>query len=457
MTNKNEILSAVWNNGQKIVETIYNATDQETHLAVFEDGRGRADTSVKGFRDDEFSPLPPETDFIKTGLLRLPSSFTDYGSPVELYERIKKYLVEYSQLDDGFVTLSSVYVLLTWVYDRFRTVPYLRAIGLPGTGKSRFLEVMSNICYKGVFCAGAVSTSAMFRLIDATRGTLVLDEAEFENSQAYAEITRILNGGHSKGGVVTKSEPGGKKGSFVSRSFAVFGPKVFATRTRFGDQALESRCLTKAFLPLASTDKPVHLPMDFETKSIELRNQLLQFRADYFLKISDDPESVSKIKSPRLKQVCLALTSIAKQILPEVYEELVSFLESYEDELTIWQGSNDESDVLLCIANLIQNQEVIKGKKIYMGMISHYYNENLAEGKTNRYGGYSKDEITARKAGSVVDNLNLRKKGDGKGKYLPLDSKQLEAITLLIQRYGLESAVNAKKPEISADEDEILF
>ena len=71
------------------------------------------------------------------------------------------------------------YVLLTWVYNRFSSIPYLRVIGDYGSGKTRLLQVL-NICYKSIIASGNASEAPIFRLIDRYGGTLIIDEAEFK-------------------------------------------------------------------------------------------------------------------------------------------------------------------------------------------------------------------------------------------------------------------------------------
>src|SRR5436190_2148860 len=123
--------------------------------------------------------------------------------------------------------------------------PYLRVRGDFGSGKTRFLLTVGSLCYKPIFASGASTVSPLFRILDAFKGTLVMDESDFRMSDERAEIVKILNNGNARGFPVLRSEVSGKKGEFNPRAYAVFGPKLVATRGFFQDRALESRCITE--------------------------------------------------------------------------------------------------------------------------------------------------------------------------------------------------------------------
>lgn len=65
-----------------------------------------------------------------------------------------------------FESIASYYVLLSWVYDSFNELPYLRLRGDPGSGKRRFLLTAGLLCYKRIFASGASTVSPLFRIID---------------------------------------------------------------------------------------------------------------------------------------------------------------------------------------------------------------------------------------------------------------------------------------------------
>src|SRR5207245_7310546 len=170
-------------------------------------------------------PDSPHTDLLRNEVVLLPAGPADYGSDAELVGEIQRFIHDYTDLSPIFEKIASYYVLLSWIYDRFSELPYLRFRGDPGTGKTRSLLIIGSLCYKPIFASGASTVSPLFRILDAFRGTLIIDEGDFRLSDERAEIVKILNNGNAKGFPVLRSEAS-KTGEFNPRAYTVFGPKI---------------------------------------------------------------------------------------------------------------------------------------------------------------------------------------------------------------------------------------
>src|SRR5207249_6113619 len=202
------------------------------------------------------------------------------------------------------------YVLLSWLYDTFNELPYLRVIGEPGSGKTRFLLTVGALCYKPIFASGASSVSPIFRILDAIGGTLVIDEGDFRASDERADIVKILNNGHARGFPVLRSELS-PTGEYNPRAYRVFGPKLVATRGYFEDRALESRCLTEEMGGRRLRDDvPINRPEDAAAEARQLRNQLLLFRFRNLGKFVPSEALVDRAIEPRLNQVFVPLLAV---------------------------------------------------------------------------------------------------------------------------------------------------
>jgi DNA primase catalytic core len=134
-----------------------------------------------------YRPDPSKQLALKEGAVLVPSGVEEYGTTGQLVSDVTAFVRRYVTVDLMFETIAAYYVLFTWVHDCFSELPYLRAIGDYGSGKSRFLTVIGSISYKPIFGMGATTPSPIFRLIDRYRGTLVLDEADHRNSDTWDE------------------------------------------------------------------------------------------------------------------------------------------------------------------------------------------------------------------------------------------------------------------------------
>jgi hypothetical protein len=191
-------------------------------------------------------PYEPTNSIITSSLIRLPSTASPYKNEGDLLSEIRTFIHKYCALTPTFEAIATYYILLTWVYDAFNEVPYLRFIGDFGQGKSRMLNTLGTICYKPIFANGGTSVSAVFRTIEAFHGTLILDEADLKFSGEQAEMVKILNSGNAKGMPILRSDTNSNDGGqYNPRAYSVFGPKIVATRGYYDDKALESRFIVE--------------------------------------------------------------------------------------------------------------------------------------------------------------------------------------------------------------------
>lgn len=450
-----------------IAEMVYAKTVGRTALAILEGDEvvfhdqlhvgydGKLTEDIKK-AEKILVPFSSSYGLIKANFVRLASTVEEYGSLEELHEELCEYLKRYVVLEDSrFYGVAATYIMLTWVADRFNTLPYLRVVGHYGTGKSRFLEVVGNVCNRAMIASGSISMAAVYRTLDEVKGTLVFDEADFKSSDMSDEIVKILNGGHKKDSPVVRMDV--SKAAIKTATFQVFGPKILGSRQNFSDMALESRCITQRLFPMKNVDVPVHLPRSFDVEVESLRNKLLMFRMKMYDEVEEDEDSLGGLEFPRLKQSVLALTSLAQQIGKPVLEPILGFLADYEAALLKNDATDILADILLCIAEVIQTDKVIQESgRLYMNNIANAFNaycyEDYTERETRELD--TKDgplsipgqRVSSRKIGTYVDRLGLTKERDSGGIYIPIgrDKKKLD---LLLERYGLTKVLAKKQTE----------
>ena len=393
-------------------------------------------------------PFSPTDPLITSRCVQLPDAVGDYGSVRDLYQEIYNHTQKLMELDDKrFYAVSCVYVMMTWLYDRFNTLPYLRVIGEFGTGKSRFLSTFGNISFRPIMIGGTASYASMFRIMDKFRGTLIIDEADYSNSDMKSMIVKVLNEGHKSTGSVMRMRTLANN-SMVPETFNVFGPKIIASRRPFTDDALESRCIVQRLFPKQNTKAPTHEWDDIDQINTRIRNKLLKFRFDHYFDTVADESTLEGIGMPRLKQTALALTSVAKIIGQDVLGEVVDYLKDYEIEFLNNQADSIERDVIYSIMHL---KVINERTKVYMKDIAESFNENFYQQyKTREDKEYQKhgevlispgQVVSARKIGGIVKDLGLIKNQDGDGIHINLEVNA-QRLNALVSRYGLIDAFN---------------
>ncbi|WP_202802034.1 hypothetical protein, partial [Bradyrhizobium liaoningense] len=176
-----------------IVELVYRPEHRATLLATSVAGRWTLATHVDVPGGHQLVPFSPNNNLIKNDVVLLPSEPRIYGTEQQLLSEVMDFIHRYADLSPTFEQVASYYVLLSWVYDAFNDLPYLRLRGDFGTGKTRSLLTIGSLCYKPFFASGASTVSPIFHTLNAFRGTLIFDEADFRFSDERSEIVKILN------------------------------------------------------------------------------------------------------------------------------------------------------------------------------------------------------------------------------------------------------------------------
>lgn len=280
-----------------------------TSLCLYKDGDISSAHSVED-RGEKLVPMPASNNLIKHGAVLLPEKPVDFGGEEKLLHDLRTYIHRYVDLSSDFAEVVCAYVLLTWVYDAFNELCYLRFSGDYGSGKSRALYVIGSVCNKPFFASAASTISPVFYTLDIFRGTLVLDEADFRYSDLQSDITKIMNNGSVKGFPVLRQTQTATK-EFDPRAFNVYGPKLVAMRKIFDDIALESRFLTEDMnARTLREDVPLNLPDDQAMEALELRNKLLMYRFKTLAKSAIRVDQVDRARSGRFNQTIVPLLSV---------------------------------------------------------------------------------------------------------------------------------------------------
>jgi hypothetical protein len=306
-------ISRVFPDGS-IVEALYDADAVTTMLAVrTPDGEIGIVPHVDLPTKERLVPYSPRNNLIASGCVLLPSDvgdFGDFGDKGDLVDEVRAFIHRYVDLTPVFEEIATHYVLLSWVFDAFSELPYLRFRGDYGTGKTRALLTIGAISYKPFFASGASTVSPIFHVLDAFSPTLILDEADFRFSDATAELTKILNNGNMDGLPVLRTMTNRHR-ELNPTAFRVFGPKIIGMREGFSDRALESRFLTeetggRTLRP----DISISLPRSLEVEALALRNKLLAWRFHARFAVGPDATRLVEGVEPRINQTALALLSI---------------------------------------------------------------------------------------------------------------------------------------------------
>ncbi len=406
-----------------IVEMAFQPQQRRTVFAIYNAGRWTLQHGIDLGSDARLVPFSPNNNLIKNEVVLLPSEPQIYGSEERLVADIRNFIHRYVDFDPSFEQVATHYVLLTWLFDAFNELPYLRLRGDYGSGKTRALLTIGSICYKGFFASGASTVSPIFHTLDAFRGTLIFDEADFRFSDEKAEIVKILNNGNVRGLPVLRTMMNRQR-EFNPQAFHVFGPKIVATRGSYDDKGLESRFLTEEMgSRQLRSDIPINLPDSFKDEARELRNKLLLYRFHRRFEVKLDESLADPQLEPRLNQILLPLLSVVSDA--NLRSELRSMALEAQLSLVADRGLLVEAQVLEILAELMAGSQrpVIPVADIVAVFIE-------------RYGYEYERPITNRWIGSILrKRLNIGTYKSHGVYVIPMGERS--KIELLCARYGV--------------------
>ena len=149
---------------------------------------------------------PVFNDSLKKGLVIVPSGYTQ-TTFTEVFADIDKF--SKSAYDpcgqEAYVSLLTRVAVGSWFLDRFvanseidiagsgKFAPIIPIRGPSQSGKNRLAFVLRLLSYKPYFEMSTYRIPSLYRPLDLWQGTLILDEADFANTNEKSELVHYLN------------------------------------------------------------------------------------------------------------------------------------------------------------------------------------------------------------------------------------------------------------------------
>jgi hypothetical protein len=146
---------------------------------------------------------------------------------LSLASAVADYIRQYVVLSRAQLVACVLWVLHTWTFDAAVTTPYLFVLSAQRqSGKTRLLESLETLAARPLRTSG-LSEAALFRVIEAERPTLMIDEADAifgTTSERTEPIRGALNSGNREGGAIVRCVPP----NWEVKRFSTYCPKAIA-------------------------------------------------------------------------------------------------------------------------------------------------------------------------------------------------------------------------------------
>lgn len=210
------------------------------------------------------------------------------GTTKEIFLEIKKYLqerVEVSQKSD--IDLLALYVMMTWIYERFDVLPIVNIIGGRGTGKTILLNVLAEVCYRRKmydydFIDSKKRPENFINSVSLNRGTVLIDN--FVMGRDLFWLRYMIAGTMNDYDLC-----------MIGEKYKIFCPKIVASLTRdnlFGDMAILDYMV---LIHMSSSSSMIHDGKRSPKTVIEINKKLIDWRRKEIKKQKFDIDSMNDI------------------------------------------------------------------------------------------------------------------------------------------------------------------
>lgn len=227
---------------------------------------------------------------------------------------------------------TTAWALATHCFELFPAFGYLFLNSDPETGKTKFAEIITNLSFNPNDMTSP-SESVLFRIIEQTKGTMLIDDFENLPEEKQATLEQILKVGYKKGGRAARAEKRGD--DYVPTFFDVYCPKLI-TNTTTVNRILLTRCIPIHLMKTATT-KGKYSP-DFNDPTWQfLRDCCHNFVMENWRAIRQAYEEIDIVDlNNRFLELVKPVLAVAKVIDKSYYEELKTFaVEAFTDRTLI--------------------------------------------------------------------------------------------------------------------------
>lgn len=247
---------------------------------------------------------------------------------VALCGELAEFFSTYARLPERGAIALVLWSIHTHCFVIWRYTPRLHVTGpTKRSGKSRVLRLLLLVTCKPLPSA-QVSAPALYRSIEATHPTFLIDEADL-SVKDNPNLLRVLDGGYERGqqAVLTVGE------EHEPRMFDLFAPVALAGIGRLAGQ-LEDRSIRLTMRRALPTDRPPKITSATEAQGERLQRQIARWVADHQAALTAAQPDMSKLPD-RVDDHWTPLWAIANVVgdnWPLLAEQATAALTPQDDE-----------------------------------------------------------------------------------------------------------------------------
>ena len=249
----------------------------------------------------------------------------------ELLSEMSKIISRYMILPKGTLTPIVLWIASTYVYDAFNVYPKLGVISPEKRcGKSTLLDILGAFSCKSVLSSN-ITPSSIFRVVEKTKPTLLIDEADTFIAGRNDDLIGIINSGHTKRTASVIRTVGE---DYTPKKFSTWAPMAFASIKGLPGTIMD-RSIVIQLRRRTIAETVARTPVDFWEDSELIRQKLVRWGVDNFNDLKANHIEPPIIQNDRAITNWLPLFTIAYAVGGEWSEKVNAsylILNNQEDE-----------------------------------------------------------------------------------------------------------------------------
>jgi hypothetical protein len=271
------------------------------------------------------------------------------GPDPSLWLETKEFIRSYfDHLDERVYDLMTAAVAWSYFYrDIGVSTPYILFLGPWRSGKTRALEVLESLCYKGVRVVDP-SEASLFRSIELLRPTLLIDESQIVDQNVRA----VMASGYRYGSKIMRVLDPEADGFDGIKFYDTFAFIIYASREEPPSDILSRTVVVHCEKNLRPTLKRID-----EARALDLRTRWLAQKLYYRGKVEVSFEEFQSADG-RLQELFSPLIVMARTFGGEEAAKAVeNYGRSTEVELSAYESSTPEAELVEAVARIVEERE----------------------------------------------------------------------------------------------------
>lgn len=231
--------------------------------------------------------------------------------------------------DEEVYHIIASYIFLTYIYVYFSAVPRLFLNAEYGSGKTKTMDLIGMLCFNPMV-ASDPSASSLFRTIESTGATILIDDFDKIDAEMKNALDRIWRVGYKKGQKVARTN----KETLEPEAFDIYGCSIMNNIESVNEVSL-SRSL-KINLERAIDQPQVNVELkDNDCDLLKLRDDiqtLCLLNAENFHQfLSTFEPTENKVLKARNRELALPIEAIMRFYGDELTDDVVAYMTNMLD------------------------------------------------------------------------------------------------------------------------------